>query len=188
MQGEKPDDDYQETDTTYNGFAIPLQPDTDLGLAMLIAESEDGRHEPVAVVGTISEAREAARAISATGCAGWSGARTLAFARRCTKSGPAGLTAATAPRARSPTSSSPPRIPLTRRLATGGVFFGPLRSPSTLFALGRRHPDASATPTLRRGSNVGQMWRTGGQPSARFSSRNSADQSASARHSPFTSG
>ena len=45
---------------SYNGFAIPLQPDTDLGLAMLIAESEDGQHEPVAVVGTISEAREAA--------------------------------------------------------------------------------------------------------------------------------
>ena len=42
----------------YNGFAIPLQPNTDLGLAMLIA-SEDGQHEPVAVVGTINEAREA---------------------------------------------------------------------------------------------------------------------------------
>jgi len=25
---------------TYNGFAIPLQPDTELGLAMLIAEDE----------------------------------------------------------------------------------------------------------------------------------------------------
>jgi hypothetical protein len=46
---------------TYNGFAIPLQPDTDLGMAMLIAESEDGQHEPVAVVGTIGEAREAAK-------------------------------------------------------------------------------------------------------------------------------
>ncbi|MCU1236487.1 MAG: hypothetical protein JWP63_4454 [Candidatus Solibacter sp.] len=45
---------------SYNGFAIPLQPDTDLGLAMLIAEGEDGQHEPVAVIGTISEAREAA--------------------------------------------------------------------------------------------------------------------------------
>jgi hypothetical protein len=45
---------------TRNGFSIPLQPDTDLGLAMLIAEGEDGQHEPVAVVGTISEAREAA--------------------------------------------------------------------------------------------------------------------------------
>src|ERR1019366_9199155 len=46
--------------TTYNGFAIPLQSDTDLGLAMLIAEGEDCQHEPVAVVGTISEAREVA--------------------------------------------------------------------------------------------------------------------------------
>jgi hypothetical protein len=45
---------------TQNAFSIPLQPDTDLGLAMLIAESEDGQHEPVAVVGTISEAREVA--------------------------------------------------------------------------------------------------------------------------------
>jgi hypothetical protein len=48
------------TTATQNGFAIPLQPDTDLGLAMLIAEGEDGQHEPVAVVGTISEARETA--------------------------------------------------------------------------------------------------------------------------------
>ena len=45
---------------SYNGFAIALQPDTDLGLAMLIAEDEEGHHEPVAVVGTISEAREIA--------------------------------------------------------------------------------------------------------------------------------
>jgi hypothetical protein len=41
-----------------NGFALPLQPSTDLGLAMLIAESENGQHETVAVVGTISEARD----------------------------------------------------------------------------------------------------------------------------------
>jgi hypothetical protein len=46
---------------TYNGFAILLQPDTDLGMAMLIAASEDGQHEPVAVVGTINEACEAAK-------------------------------------------------------------------------------------------------------------------------------
>lgn len=45
---------------TYNGFAIPLQPDTDLGLAMLLAEDEEGHYEPVAVVGTIDEARETA--------------------------------------------------------------------------------------------------------------------------------
>jgi hypothetical protein len=45
---------------TYSGFAIPLQPDTDLGLAMLIAEDEDGHYEPVAVAATISEAKEIA--------------------------------------------------------------------------------------------------------------------------------
>ena len=45
------------TTKTYHGFAIPLQPDTDLGLAVLIAENDDGQHEPIAVIGTISEAR-----------------------------------------------------------------------------------------------------------------------------------
>ena len=45
---------------TYNGFAIPLQPDTNLGLAMLIAEDEEGHHEPVAVASTINEAKEIA--------------------------------------------------------------------------------------------------------------------------------
>jgi hypothetical protein len=46
--------------TIYAGFAIPLQPDTDLGLAMLIAEDEEGHHEPVAVATTINEAKEIA--------------------------------------------------------------------------------------------------------------------------------
>jgi len=41
-------------------FAIPLQPQTDLGLAMLIAENERGENEPVAVVSTLAEARETA--------------------------------------------------------------------------------------------------------------------------------
>ena len=45
---------------TTPGFAIELQPDTDLGLAMLIAEDEEGRIEPVAVAGTINEAKEIA--------------------------------------------------------------------------------------------------------------------------------
>ena len=45
---------------TRNGFAFPLQPDTDLGLAILIAEDDDGHHQPVAVVTTINEAREIA--------------------------------------------------------------------------------------------------------------------------------
>jgi hypothetical protein len=46
--------------TTQNGFAFPLQPDTDLGLAVLIAEDDDGHHEPVAIVSTINEAKEIA--------------------------------------------------------------------------------------------------------------------------------
>ena len=45
---------------SYSGFAIPLQPDTELGMAMLIAEDEEGHHEPVAVVSTINEAKELA--------------------------------------------------------------------------------------------------------------------------------
>ena len=44
----------------YNGFAVEITDATDLGLAMLIAESEDGQYEPVAVVANISEAREIA--------------------------------------------------------------------------------------------------------------------------------
>jgi hypothetical protein len=45
---------------SYNGFAIPILPDTQLGLAMLIAEDEDGHTQPVAVVSTINEAKEIA--------------------------------------------------------------------------------------------------------------------------------
>ncbi len=46
--------------SSFGGFAIALQPDTELGLAMLIAEDEEGNHEPVAVTGTIKEATELA--------------------------------------------------------------------------------------------------------------------------------
>jgi hypothetical protein len=45
---------------SYNGFAFPLQPDTDLGLAMLIAEDHDGNSQPINLASTISEARELA--------------------------------------------------------------------------------------------------------------------------------
>jgi len=44
-----------------NGFAVPLTDETDLGLAMLVLETEDGAYQPIAVVGTIGEAREIAR-------------------------------------------------------------------------------------------------------------------------------
>ena len=50
----------QQKQTPTNGFAIPLTDLTNLGLAMLIAESEDGQYEPVGVVASISEAREIA--------------------------------------------------------------------------------------------------------------------------------
>jgi len=49
------------TTKTYNGFAIPLQPETDLGNAMLIAEAEDGHYEPIAVAVNISEGKEIAQ-------------------------------------------------------------------------------------------------------------------------------
>jgi hypothetical protein len=42
------------------GFAIEIKDDTDLGLAMLIAEDEEGCYEPVGVVVNINEAREIA--------------------------------------------------------------------------------------------------------------------------------
>jgi hypothetical protein len=51
----------QMIENRYSGFAIPLQPDTELGLAMLIAEDEEGHHEPVAVASTINEAKEIAQ-------------------------------------------------------------------------------------------------------------------------------
>ena len=46
---------------TYNGFAIPLQPETDLGNAMLIAEDEEANYEPIAVVASIREGKEIAQ-------------------------------------------------------------------------------------------------------------------------------
>ena len=45
---------------TYNGFAIPLKPDTDLHFAMLVAEDEEGHYEPIGIASTISQAKELA--------------------------------------------------------------------------------------------------------------------------------
>lgn len=42
------------------GFAIKLTGDTQLGLAMLVVEDEDGKYEPVGVASTINEAHEMA--------------------------------------------------------------------------------------------------------------------------------
>ena len=53
----------------YNGFAIPILPDTQLGLAMLIAEDEEGHTQPVGVASTINEAKEIAHSDLAAGCA-----------------------------------------------------------------------------------------------------------------------
>jgi hypothetical protein len=46
-----------EKQMSNSGFAIPLENDTDLGLALLIAEDEDGDYEPVASATTINEAK-----------------------------------------------------------------------------------------------------------------------------------
>ena len=46
--------------TSNQAFAIPLENDTDLGLALLIVEDEQGHYEPVANVSTINEAKELA--------------------------------------------------------------------------------------------------------------------------------
>jgi hypothetical protein len=48
------------TEKHNNGFSIPLESDTDLGLALLIVEDEDGRYQPVANATTINEAKELA--------------------------------------------------------------------------------------------------------------------------------
>jgi hypothetical protein len=50
----------KQTKETTPGFAIKIKPQTDLGLAMLIAETEGGTYEPVAVVSSVSEAKEIA--------------------------------------------------------------------------------------------------------------------------------
>ena len=44
----------QERVESYNGFAIPIEPTTQLGLAC------DGKYQPIAAVATINEAREIA--------------------------------------------------------------------------------------------------------------------------------
>lgn len=51
----------QTRQTPTPGFAIKINPQTELGLAVLIAETEDGRYEPVAVVATVAEAQEIAQ-------------------------------------------------------------------------------------------------------------------------------
>jgi hypothetical protein len=66
VQGEKQMAQTKQTDAArnrkpYYPFKGQLKDDTDLGIAMLIAETEDGDYEPVGTVATINEAREIAR-------------------------------------------------------------------------------------------------------------------------------
>ena len=68
---------------TRNQVAVPMSPDAELGLAMLIVEDEYGLYEPVAVAGTINEAKELLKAICADGCSGSNEAR-IGFARLAT--------------------------------------------------------------------------------------------------------
>ncbi len=49
-----------EQNTSNAGFAIPLEGDTDLGLALLIVEDEQGHYEPVGNVSTVNEAKHIA--------------------------------------------------------------------------------------------------------------------------------
>ncbi len=48
------------TQRNTKGLSFPLQPGTQLGLAILIVEDEEGNYEPVATVSTIGEVREIA--------------------------------------------------------------------------------------------------------------------------------
>jgi hypothetical protein len=49
------------TTKTYNGFAIPLQPETELGNATLIVEDEESNYEPIGIAISINEAKEMAQ-------------------------------------------------------------------------------------------------------------------------------
>jgi hypothetical protein len=51
----------KRTTKTYNGFAIPLQPETDLGNAILIVEDEESNYEPIAVAVNTNEGKELAQ-------------------------------------------------------------------------------------------------------------------------------
>jgi hypothetical protein len=160
--------------TNHNGFAIPLLPETELGLAMLIAESEDGQHEPVAVVGTINEAREAAESDLRERMRRLERGRKRVFARLCTKSGAAGSTALTALPARSLTSFSNTLTSSTSRAAWQRAAFSVLPT-SRLAAtppahLGAVTAGSAHTPSRlersQRGPNVPQRWPTQGSPTA----------------------
>ncbi len=95
----------KEQTKAYNGFAIPLEPDTELDLAMLIAEDEEGTTSRSQSPARSTRRRRSPRATSAAGCAASSAEATLGCAHMPTSSGPAGSTATTA----SPLSWTPTR-------------------------------------------------------------------------------
>lgn len=156
-----------EKHNTRAGFAIPLQPHTDLGLAMLIAEDEDGQHEALAVVGSINEARETAETDFHARMARMEGGGDAASAQPLQALGPRH------------------RWHLPNRLRTYryrlSASFPPIQcappgngrrfSFSLLYAQPMFRQD---TWSLKPGTgwaiafraNVGQLWRNSGQPSA----------------------
>src|SRR6185437_14380433 len=91
---------------TRNQVAVPMSPDAELGLAMLIVEDEYGLYEPVAVAGTINEAKELLKAICADGCSGSNEAR-ISFARLATCFGGVAERVTTALSSRSMPSTNP---------------------------------------------------------------------------------
>jgi len=151
-----------------NGFAIPLQPDTDLGLAMLIAEDEEGQHEPVAVAGTIQEAKEIAesdlrsrmRRLERGDDPGicpytyklWAPRNRRRLPHRLRDHGPPEV-------APPPGCFSPARHQPRRAL----LLLAPVPRPCPT----SRHRWPTRQP-VAAGANVGQTWLNSGQPSPRF--------------------
>jgi hypothetical protein len=92
------------------GFAVEIKDDTELGLAILVAEFGDGNYQPVGVMVNINEAREIADSdMRGRMCDLERGGTPNCHER--TWSGPRGSRAST---------SSPPRSSRKRRRAQGG--------------------------------------------------------------------
>ncbi len=79
-----------------NGRSRVIEETTELGIGMLIAESEDGAYEPVAPVSTIREARDMAREDLRGRMADLEEGGDHRCVRPCTASGP-GTTAENSP-------------------------------------------------------------------------------------------
>lgn len=75
------------TETLTPGSAIRIGNDTELGLAMLIAEDDEGTIEPIAVGSTSTRRSNWHRATTTASYAASNATKILAFARRSTNSG-----------------------------------------------------------------------------------------------------